>query len=391
VQIGIPTLVIRETARAENARDWPALNGIRQWALKMNWSMGLPIVMAVLTGVWIAGENLSPDTRLTAWVSAALVIPVALTSTYSAVLRGLRRVVLGQLPNEVMRPVLVCTLVASAWILMPSGVGAGTAMALTFLAMLLVLGATAFLTQSAIPLDALATTKPTFRKSEWIRAIVPLAMMSSLHILNQNIDVIMIGAIRGPDEAGQYKIAVSAASLMIFGLSALQIVAMPYITRLYHDGDQIRLQRLAAACAAASTMLGLPLFLIFVLWGAPLLTFMYGSAFATAREPLIVLAGAQIINSFYGLVWPLLVMTAHENEGFRLLLVATVVNIGLNALLVPFWGTIGAAFATGLSIIIWNVLFWLAARQHLGIDGSAFGLLHKPKYVPTFRKNANRG
>jgi O-antigen/teichoic acid export membrane protein len=41
--------------------------------------------------------------------------------------------------------------------------------------------------------------------------------------------------------------------------------------------------------------------------------------------------------------------------------VAAVINVFLNVLLIPFLGTLGAAVATSVSLIVWNVLLaiWL--------------------------------
>jgi len=67
-----------------------------------------------------------------------------------------------------------------------------------------------------------------------------------------------------------------------------------------------------------------------------------------------------------------------------IVLVAALVNIGLNFLLVPQWGMLGAAFATMLSYIVWNFLkayysakfynLYFEVRRLLHITGIGFGL-----------------
>jgi O-antigen/teichoic acid export membrane protein len=98
---------------------------------------------------------------------------------------------------------------------------------------------------------------------------------------------------------------------------------------------------------------------------------------------MLVLSAAQIVNGFFGIVWPLLVMTGHEQAGFRGLLISTTANVALNALLIPIWGATGAAVASGTSIVTWNVLFWVSVRRHLRIDGSLTGLFHRPPAAGT--------
>jgi O-antigen/teichoic acid export membrane protein len=383
VQVGIPTLVIRETANAERACDWVALHSIRAWVLRVNLGFGAMIVLAVLAFAWARDGAITDEIRYAWWLSAALVIPVALIGTYGAVLRGLRRVVLGQLPADVIRPLLISVLVGAAWLFRPERLDAGLALFLNLVATLVVLAIIVALAIRALPADSRSEQRRAFKSKAWTLALLPLAMMSGLQVLSQNVDLIMLGLLRGPEEVAYYRIAVSAATLIIFGLSAIQVVAMPYISRFFQERDHARLQRLAGACAAASLVMALPVLLVFVAWGRPLIHLVYGSEFVPAWEPMLVLSAAQIVNGFFGIVWPLLVMTGHEQAGFRGLLISTTANVALNALLIPIWGATGAAVASGTSIVTWNVLFWVSVRRHLRIDGSLTGLFHRPPAAGT--------
>lgn len=374
VQIGIPTLVIRETANADRSHNWIALHSIRAWALRVNVGFGALLILALLAVVWVVGDAITYETRRAYWVAAALVIPVALIGTYSAVLRGLRYVVLGQLPGDVIKPLLISLLVATAWIFVPEATGVWLALIVNLIVTFVVLAIIYYLAMRALPADSRSERRRSFNEKAWFHSLLPLAMMSGLLVFSQNIDLVMLGWLRGPEEVGYYKIAISAASFIIFGLSAIQIIAMPYISRLFQGGDYARLQRLAAGCAGLSVLMALPVLLIFVAWGQPLLRFTYGSEFVLAWEPMLILSAAQMVNGFFGIVWPLLVMTGHEHAGVRGLLVSALANVTLNALMIPTWGAVGAATATGISIVIWNILFWVSVRRHLGIDGSMAGL-----------------
>lgn len=377
VQFGVPTLVIRETARADTERDWVALHSIRVWAFRVNVIFGVIIIGAVLLFTWIVGDGLSEDSRRVFWLAAALILPVALTSTFGGTLRGLRWVMSGLYPSEVLRPLLVSAFVGASVLVWIDGPGPETALVMNLVATLVVLGTLLLLVRRALPLESRAVRNRVFRTGPWLKSLLPLAMMSSVHLVNQNTDLVMLGFFRDAAEVGHYKIAVSGASFVIFGLSAIQVVAMPYVSRFFAEKDHDRLQRLAAACAGASVLLALPVIGIYLVWGRELLSLVYGEAFSTSWEPLLLLSAAQLVNCVFGIVWPLLVMTGHERTGFRGLAFATVVNVPLNAALIPVWGTVGAAAATGFSILVWNVLFWVAVHRYLGIDGSILGLLRR--------------
>ncbi len=377
IQAGTPMLVIRETARAEAANDWVALHSIRAWAVRVNVLFGLAIAGAILLSTWVAGTRLSGDSRHIFWLVAMLILPVALTSTLGATLRGLRWVMSGLYPGEVLRPLLISAMVAASLFVWVDGPSPEIALVLNFVATVLVLLLLLMLVRRALPAHSRAERGRVFKTGPWLKSLLPLAMMSGLHLVNQNTDLVMLGFFRDAAEVGFYKIAVSGAGFVIFGLSAIQVVSMPYVSRFFTERDHVRLQRLAAACAGCSVLLALPVISIYLLWGRDLLEFVYGETFAASWQPLIILSAAQLANAAFGIVWPLLVMTGHERAGLRGLVFATVANVALNAALIPGWGTIGAATATGISILIWNILFWVAVRRYLGVDGSPFGLLRR--------------
>lgn len=377
VQVGTPTLVIRETASAEAANDWVALHSIRAWAIRVNLLFGAVLVSAILIFTWLAGDSLTQDRRQVFWLAAALIVPVSLTSTFGASLRGMRWVMSGLYPGEVLRPLLISALAGVSLFFWVGDLGPRGALLLNLAATMIVLGWLIVLVQRALPTESRPERIRIFKTKVWLKSLLPLGMMSSLHLVNQNTDLVMLGAFRDAAEVGYYKIAVAGAGFLTFGLAAVQVVAMPYVSRLFATQDFDRLQRLASACAGASVLLALPIIGIYLLWGRELLAFIYGDSFTVALEPMLILSCAQLVNGVFGIVWPLLVMTGHERAGFFGLAVATVANVGLNLVLIPTWGTLGAATATGISILIWNVLFWIAVRRYLNIDGSVLGLLRR--------------
>ena len=63
----------------------------------------------------------------------------------------------------------------------------------------------------------------------------------------------------------------------------------------------------------------------------------------------------QIINAFSGSVGVIMQMTGRERLFQNILIVALIINIGMNFLLIPTYGIIGAAIASSASIVFWNL------------------------------------
>lgn len=139
VQVGIPTLVIRETASAEAAGDWVALHSIREWAMRVNVLSGFAISGAVLLYVFVGGTHLGSDGRIVLMLAAALILPVALISTLGATLLGLRWVISGLYPIEVLRPLLISGFVMASLFVRGDDLSPEIALGLNFIATLVVL------------------------------------------------------------------------------------------------------------------------------------------------------------------------------------------------------------------------------------------------------------
>ncbi len=92
---------------------------------------------------------------------------------------------------------------------------------------------------------------------------------------------------------------------------------------------------------------------------------LFGPEFATGASVLLVLVAGHGINVMTGPVGTVLVMTGHEKIMRNNVLAAAAVNIGLNLVLVPRMGALGAAVATAASLALVNGLSLLQVRRHV--------------------------
>lgn len=80
-----------------------------------------------------------------------------------------------------------------------------------------------------------------------------------------------------------------------------------------------------------------------------------------------------LINLSVGPVALSLIMTGHEKITTVGVVSGAVINIVLNFLLIPKWGIEGAAFATSISMIIWNVILVIWLYKKSGINSTVLG------------------
>ena len=114
--------------------------------------------------------------------------------------------------------------------------------------------------------------------------------------------------------------------------------------------------------------------LLLVFFGSEILVLFFGKEYAQASTALSILAFAQLLNVGAGSVAMLLNMTDGEKIVAMGVGAALIINIILNWILIPLYSIQGAAIATGVSLIVWNVILVLSIRNRLNLRPTVFGL-----------------
>ena len=127
------------------------------------------------------------------------------------------------------------------------------------------------------------------------------------------------------------------------------MVVAPYAARLNAQGDQQKLQKLVRRTAQSAVAFALPVVVLLAVAGDRLLITLFGSEFAGAYWPLLILALGQLANAGFGATGMLLNMTGFERDVTRVVAIAAGLNVVLNLALIPIFGVIGAAIATSVS------------------------------------------
>lgn len=203
----------------------------------------------------------------------------------------------------------------------------------------------------------------------WIAFAFPMMLMSGMGLLLGRIDIIMLGSISGTADSGVYAIGSRLAGLAIFGLTAVNTILAPRISEMYHAGQLERLQgilKLAAwiififtfGTTVALTALG------------PFLLPLFGDGFSAAYIPMLILLGGQMVNALAGSVGFLMTMTGQQKEAAKVLFLAVLLNIGGNFLFIPLYGMAGAATATCISIIFWNIVLFARVTKKMNLNPS---------------------
>jgi O-antigen/teichoic acid export membrane protein len=372
--LGVDRLLIRDIAVYVSREAFGNARGLlrRTTQLVLATSTLLAVGGAIVA---LLAVGTTQSASLVVFVVGMIALPfLALSRVVQSALMGLHHVVLAQVPEYALRPLLFLGLIGLALL----GIGPP-------LEPLLVVGLFAVsLAATLLASIALLATRrppamrhgpPAYDTRAWVGASVALAFLSGAAVVNSQTGVVLLGVLDGPESAGLYAVAQRGALLIGFPLVAVNTALAPTAARLWAAGEADRLQRLVTTSARGALLGALPIALVFMLFGDVLLSGFFGPPFVPAAPALSILSIGQLTNAATGSVATLLVMTGNQRRAAMGITSGAVLNVGLATLLIPAVGLVGAAVAAAASLIVSNLILVALTQRSLHIHPTAFGRL----------------
>ncbi len=183
----------------------------------------------------------------------------------------------------------------------------------------------------------------------------PLLLTGSIFLFVKWTDTLMLGVIRTESDVGIYNVCFKIASLAHIPLIAVNSIAAPKFSELYGKSDLLNLRLMVRQSTMFIFFLSLPILLPLVIFPTFFLN-IFGSGFSIGKNTLLILVIGQFLNAVSGSVGIILNMTGKQKIFQNIILSAAVLNIVLNLILIPRYGTEGAALSSAISLVYWNVL-----------------------------------
>jgi O-antigen/teichoic acid export membrane protein len=198
------------------------------------------------------------------------------------------------------------------------------------------------------------------------RVALPLGLAGLASTIYYRIDAVMVFDISGAQEAGYYGAAYRVLDPLHILPTAVMSAVFPVVAAV-HAIDRERVGRLVQAALDYLAVVAVPIFAGSIVVAEPLMTAIFGDRFAPAADvlPLLMLGFVGVALGYLpGYLWPVVQL---QWLFVALAAIAVVLNIGLNLVLIPAHGAIGAAIATVVTE------FWIAAaglvavKRRLGV------------------------
>ncbi len=343
--LGMPTLLVREVAQALQKGVGERVRQTVNGGLLLVSSFGALLGL----GVFILVQQFQAfiDPELSTPLGAALcILPfLAVLFTWNGAFQGSGRVLAGQLPLYIYRPLIILLLAGAAALLAYPLNALDAVLINLYAAIIAALFAALQWRRTRLPETDNNADAPRFKLLELAKAGIPFALIAGFSTLNSQVDIIMLGLLSGTVDTGLYRVANRLSSLAGFPLLALIVPLSPMLASAFAQQalHGIRNKLIGVTLIAAISAL---------LIGAVLVGFssaflgIFGEEFLPADQVLWVLCLLQIVLCFTVIPQVVLSMTGHESALAKVIGLSAIVNIVLNITLIPIMGILGAALAT---------------------------------------------
>jgi O-antigen/teichoic acid export membrane protein len=369
--LGLDRLLVRELAVYRTQSAWGQMMGLLSWANKMALMVSLGLAGLAAAVIWIFAGSLGFQLSIALWLGLLMLPLGTILSLKQGAIQGLNRVVVSLVPEFLIRPLALLSLLGCAYLLLQNGLNAQWALGLNAAALLIALATATYVLQKILPQSA-RDELPVHQSGLWLKSALAMVLISGMNVINHRTDTLMLGAMKGVEEVGIYAVANRGAQLILLIQTAVNSALGPTIAGLHAAGKIQRLQNVITRSAQGVLLVSSLIAFALVLIGDRFLA-LFGSEFIQAYSALSILSVGCVINAAAGSVGLLLVMTGYERDAAKVLGTSVVLNVVLNAALIPHWGVEGAATASSVSMIARNLLMVLVVHRRVGIHSTALG------------------
>jgi O-antigen/teichoic acid export membrane protein len=276
------------------------------------------------------------------------------------------------LPDKVVRDGLLLVLVVVATIVLRLQVDARWIMTATLVGSVAAL-ALASLAMRRLRPSALTIVMPEYAVATWRQAAVPFLVLAAAEALLNRTGVLLLGWFGETKQAGIYSLVFNTAFLVVLPRTAINTLFAPAISSLFTRRDQAAIQALVTTTASLTLGAAICIALVLAVFAEPILTW-FGKDFAAGVPALRILLAGQVFAASYGSQVYVMTMTEHERGAAVLLILGAVVNIAAGVVFIAILGLTGAAVATTIALIIWNVTMARFISRHLQLVPGILGL-----------------
>ena len=185
-----------------------------------------------------------------------------------------------------------------------------------------------------------------------------------------NVDVTMLGIIKGNYDVGIYSTAHKISNIVAQIVTSVVWVILPRMSFYFSKKDNEAINELIHKLYNFTITLGLPIVVGIFMISNDIILLFAGSAFMPSANVLKILIMETLLTLLFGsLLGNMVLLPANEEKFLMITCVITAIfNIITNYILIPRIGAIGAAITTLLSTMLSSILAYIKSTKYVKIN-----------------------
>lgn len=367
--LGLPRTVMRSISEYRVKQEWGLARGIIRGSFFLTLGASLLLCGIAIAVVLLINSHYQSPYALPLLLGVGLIPLQALVQLQLETIRALEDIISAYLPSLVIWPILV--LCGCFLLLEINGeVKSIPAIAVAIVSFIIILLFQRLLLWERIK-QVLQPALTVYSYRQWINVSLVLLLQRAFFYILDETDIIMVGSLVGPEAAGVYNVAVKTALWVGFVLEIILIVAAPAFAMLYTQNNLAELQRVVSRVTVWIFWPSIVIGSFLLVFTAPVLS-IFGAEFMPAILPLKILVAGRLVDSLCGTVACLMVMTGHQNKSLPVFAFSAMLNLVLNAIVIPKFGMAGAAATTSFTLVIWNIWLSILVVKYARVQPSIF-------------------
>lgn len=226
--------------------------------------------------------------------------------------------------------------------------------------------------------EHLRTSPVKIPAQEILSFVLPGLSSSLVTVAIHSINIFILGYLQTMTDVAYYRAVVPVAQLNGVVMASFTLLYMPAAARLLAKSDFRGINKLYWQTAAWMSVMSFPIFALTFSFSRPLIVFLYGARYAQSGPILALLALASYTNVALGFNLQTLKVLERLRYIVVVSLVAALVDVGLNLLLIPGHGALGAAIGTAATLIVYNLL------MQVGLLPTSNFRIFDRRYLPVY-------
>lgn len=217
--------------------------------------------------------------------------------------------------------------------------------------------------------------EPAPMRRELLAFSAPLMITAAMLQILSHIDTFFLGYFESTGAVGIYNVVYPLGQLLTVVLSVFGFMVMPAISSLDAEASVGEMRRTYQVTSKWILLATLPIFLVVALFPEMVLKLTFGREYVSGALALSILSIGFFTHAIVGPNGNALTSVGRTRTIMYDNIAVAVTNIGLNLLLIPQYGIVGAAIATSVSYGLLNTLYTYQLYRETGIQPFTSGMI----------------